>query len=221
MYEFRSMQILLTAATKAEIELLDVLPASVDIVITGVGCPAAFYQLQKKLQQTKYDLVLQAGIAGSFNDKFLPGEVVIVRKDTFADIGMEESGEFVSIYQTAFADKNKFPFSDGWLVNEDIYMSHLALPLATAVTINKISDSELQKQQLVKSFSPDIETMEGAALHYVCLQENIPFLQIRSISNEVGIRDKSKWRIKEAIINLNQETEKLIMNVTELKKYKN
>jgi len=86
MYEFRSMQILLTAATKAEIELLDVLPASVDIVITGVGCPAAFYQLQKKLQQTKYDLVLQAGIAGSFNDKFLPGEVVIVRKLALSEL---------------------------------------------------------------------------------------------------------------------------------------
>jgi futalosine hydrolase len=207
------MQILLMAATKLEIEPLNYLPGNVDIQITGVGCPAALYHLQKTIFQKKYNLVLQAGIAGTFNNKFLPGDVVIVRQDTFADIGMEESSEFTSIYQTAFADKNKFPFKDGWLVNEYAYAINPNLPLATAVTINKISDSELQKQQLIKNFTPDIETMEGAALHYVCLQENIPFLQIRSISNEVGTRDKSKWKMKEAIINLNLEIEKLISRV--------
>ena len=207
------MQILLIAAAKLEIEPLNALPGYVDIEITGVGVPAALYHLQKKLYQNKYDLVVQAGIAGTFNNKFQPGDVVIVRQDTFADIGMEESCEFTSIFQTAFADKNKFPFSDGWLVNEYAYVKNPNLPLVNAVTINKISDNELQKQQLTASFSPDIETMEGAALHYVCLQENIPFLQIRSISNEVGIRDKSKWKMKEAIINLNEETEKLIMAI--------
>lgn len=191
--------------------MLDALPASVDLEITGVGCPSTLYYLQKRLQQKKYDLVLQAGIAGTFTEKFQPGEVVIARKDCFADIGMEEHGDFVSIYQTPFADKNKFPFSDGWLVNEYAYVKNQNLPLANAITINKISDSELQKKQLINCFSPDIESMEGAALHYVCLQENIPFLQIRSISNEVGIRDKTKWKIKEAITRLNEETEKLIM----------
>jgi futalosine hydrolase len=207
------MQILLTAASKAEIEAVVSLPAFVDIEITGVGCPAALYHIQKRLHQTKYDLVIQAGIAGTFNNKFQPGDVVIAGQDTFADIGMEEAEGFISIYETVFADKNRFPFSDGWLVNKYAYAKNTTLPLATAVTINKISDSELQKQQLIKNFSPDIETMEGAALHYVCLQENIPFLQIRGISNEVGIRDKSKWKIREAIINLNKETEKLIMGL--------
>jgi len=207
------MQILLIAATKSEIEPLNALPGYVDIEITGVGCPAALYHLQKKLYQATYDLVIQTGIAGTFNNKFQPGDVVIVRQDTFADIGMEESPEFTSIFQTSFAEKNQFPFTNGWLVNEYAYVKNPDLPLVNAVTLNKISDSELQKQQLIKSFSPDIETMEGAALHYVCLQENIPFLQIRSISNEVGIRDKSKWKMKEAIVNLNEEIEKLILAI--------
>jgi futalosine hydrolase len=205
------MQILLIAATKSEIEPLNTLPGYVDIEITGVGCPAALYHLQKKLYQTQYNLVIQAGIAGTFNNKHHLGDVVIVKQDTFADIGMEESSEFISIYQTVFADKNKFPFTNGWLVNEYACIKNPGLPLVNAVTVNKISDSILQQQQLIKNFSPDIESMEGAALHYVCLQENIPFLQIRSISNEVGVRDKSKWKMREAVINLNKETEKLIM----------
>jgi futalosine hydrolase len=204
------MQILLAASTDGEIQMLDDLPVSVDVEITGVGCPAALYRLQKRLQQKKYDFVLQAGIAGTFNDELQPGQVVIVQQDTFADIGMEESGKFTSIYQTAFADKNQFPFTDGWLMNEYAYLNTFKLPLVKSVTINKVSDSEIQRQQLITSFSPHIESMEGAAMHYVCIQEKIPFLQVRSISNEVGIRDKSKWAIREAIVNLNEEIKKII-----------
>jgi futalosine hydrolase len=52
--------------------------------------------------------------------------------------------------------------------------------------------------------------MEGAAFHYVCLQEEIPFIQLRSVSNYVGERNKSKWQIKKAVENLNKELLNLI-----------
>ena len=55
-----------------------------------------------------------------------------------------------------------------------------------------------------------IEYMEGAALHYVCLQEKIPFLQIRSLSNFAGERDKSKWVLKESIAHLNLHLQQLL-----------
>jgi futalosine hydrolase len=46
--------------------------------------------------------------------------------------------------------------------------------------------------------------MEGAALHYVCLMEKIPFIQIRTVSNVTGDRDKNKWKLKEARENLHE-----------------
>ena len=52
--------------------------------------------------------------------------------------------------------------------------------------------------------------MEGAALHYVCLHQNIPFIQLRAISNYVGERDKTKWKIDLAISNLHNELIKLL-----------
>ena len=207
------MQILVIAATKAEINFLNKLPAGVDVEITGVGVPSTIYHLQKRLHQADYGLVIQAGIAGTFNNTLLLGQVVIVKQDTFADIGMEEKKQFTSIYHTAFADKNEFPFQDGWLKNNHALINNKNMQLVNAVTINKVSDSELQKQQLIKNFSPDIETMEGAALHYICLQENIPFIQIRCISNEVGERDKTKWKMKEAVGYLGAELMKLIIEI--------
>lgn len=46
--------------------------------------------------------------------------------------------------------------------------------------------------------------MEGAALHYICRDVNIPFIQIRSVSNYVGERNKAHWKMKEAIYQLNE-----------------
>ncbi len=209
-YEICGMRILLIAATKFEIELFLVDNKEVDKLITGVGVPATLYHLQKKLQQKEYDLVIQAGIAGTFHHAIELGEVVLVKQDTFADIGMEEQKNFKTIFDAGFAEKDAFPFSDGWLVNPNNHFQLSSLRQAKAITVNKVSDSMLQKQQAILQFSPEIESMEGAALHYVCLQENIPFLQIRSVSNAVGERDKSRWKIKEAIEHLNKELAGLI-----------
>lgn len=204
------MHILVMAATAAEIPALMANHKNVDTVISGVGVPAALYALQKKIQQQPYDVVIQAGIAGTVVSYLPMGEVVLVSKDTFADIGMEEAGVFTPLHKTIFTNSNDFPYTDGWLINDGPYIHNSTLPLVKGVTINKVSDSTLQAQQLLQHFSPEIESMEGAALHYVCLQQKIPFMQIRAISNLTGVRDKSKWEIKKAIENLNYELMKLI-----------
>lgn len=204
------MRILLIAAAKFEIEPFLANNKDVEILITGVGVPSTLYHLQKKLQTETADLVIQAGIAGCFTQDIALGEVVLAASDTFADIGMEEKEKFMTVFQSGFAEKDKFPFSDGWLVNSNPIINRSALTAVKAITVNKISDSMIQKQQAICCFAPAIESMEGAALHYVCLQENIPFLQIRSISNSIGERDKKKWKLKEAITNLNTELNKLI-----------
>lgn len=204
------MQILLIAATEAEINPFTTVNTKIDVLITGLGVPSTIYHLQKRIQQMEYDIVIQAGIAGSFNSSLLLGQTVFVKQDCFADLGIEERGNYTPIFSTVFAEKNKFPFVEGWLVNLENNTNNLNLLSVKSITVNKISDSALQKQQLLSNFNADIETMEGAALHYVCLQEKIPFLQIRSISNYVGERDKSKWYMKEAIKNLNNTISKLI-----------
>lgn len=204
-HEFCRMRILVIAATRFEIAPFIIGNKGVEILITGVGVPSTLYQLQKKLQLKSTDFVIQAGIAGTFTSEIPLGKVVLVKQDNFADIGMEEKGKFTNIFEAGFADKNTFPFDDGWLINSNKLIAQSFLPTVKAITVNRVSDSLLQKQQAIDGFNPSIETMEGAALHYVCLQESIPFIQIRSLSNFVGERDKSKWKMKEAITNLNNE----------------
>ncbi|MEO6405736.1 MAG: futalosine hydrolase [Ferruginibacter sp.] len=204
------MQILVVAATGIEIAPFMADNPAVDLLITGVGAPATLYHLQKRLQHVDYDMVIQAGIAGCFNVQLPSASCVIVRRDVFADLGIEENSAYFTLGEKGLIDTNAFPYEDGWLINSNLLLEQIDLPKVNAITINKISDSIEQRQQYVKKFVPDIESMEGAALHYLCLQEQVPFLQLRSISNEVGERNKTKWNINPAIENLNNNLESII-----------
>jgi len=202
------MEILVVAAT--EMEILPYLKDSADgdVLITGVGAPACMYSLTKKLQQKKYDFVLQAGIAGTFKDQYLPGDTVVVRQDIFADLGISESGSFYSLFDKGYADGNLSPYTNETLTNP--YDNHFALPAINAITVNMISDNKFQTEIFIKKYDPEIETMEGAAFHYVCISEAVCFLQLRSISNFVGDRVKTNWKMKESIQSLNENLVRIV-----------
>ncbi|MEP6950345.1 MAG: futalosine hydrolase [Ginsengibacter sp.] len=207
------MKLLVVAATGFEIKPFIENNTSADVLITGIGIPATVFQLTKQLAQKEYDLVIQAGIAGTFNNALVAGSVAMVNTDTFGDIGIVEKGKFSTLFETGLAHENDFPFSNGWLVNEHDYFRHPFLFIAKGLTVNKIIDDEIQISRTREKFGADIESMEGAAFHYVCLQQKVKFLQLRSISNIVGERDKTKWAIKDAITNLNIELKKLVKNI--------
>lgn len=204
------MKVLLVSATEFEIASYFKQKDTIDVLLTGVGMPIALYHLQKKITENKYNLVIQVGLAGAFTTKFELGETVFVKQDAFGDLGIEEKERFTPIFETDLFNKNEFPFENGWLVNKNKILQQSTLEVVKAVTINKVTDKGSIKQQLIDSFNPDIETMEGAALHYVCLHQNIPFIQLRAISNYVGERDKTKWKIDLAISNLHNELIKLL-----------
>jgi futalosine hydrolase len=181
-----------------------------DILIAGVGTQATLYHLVKRLQLVDYDMVIQAGIAGCFNPQIPSASSVLVYRDVFADLGIEENSTYYTLGEKGLIDTDAFPYTNGWLVNDNPILEQIDLPKVSSITVNKISDSVMQQEQFVQKFVPDIESMEGAALHYICLQEEVPFLQLRSISNTIGERDKTKWNMNPAIENLNMNLESII-----------
>jgi futalosine hydrolase len=191
------MNKLVIAATQMEIQPLMSADFEADFLITGVGSPATVYNLLKKIASKKYDFILQVGVAGSFDKFFNLGDVVFVKSDCFAELGAIENKKFHSIFDLNFNGLNEFPFKKGMLENE--FKMQLSLKEAKGITVNCLTDEMEQIGILQGKYQADIESMEGAALHFVCLQEKIPFLQIRGISNFVGERDKSKWQLKSAI----------------------
>jgi futalosine hydrolase len=205
------MNILIIAATEMEIKPLMSAYLEADYLITGVGSPATVYHLLKKIASKKYDIVFQIGVAGSFDESIQLGEVVLVKADCFADLGAFENNQFLSLLDLNLNDSDAFPLTKGWLKNE--FEKNLGLKYVKGITINCLTDEANKVSLFKEKYQAEIESMEGAALHFVCLHEQISFLQIRGISNFVGERDKSKWQLKAAIENSNHAALQIIKSI--------
>jgi futalosine hydrolase len=177
----------------------------IHICITGVGIMTTTFALASALKLQTYDFVLQAGVGGSFDRQIDLGQVVLVQSEQQGDLGAEDHEQFLDIYDLLLAEKDIFPFTAGRLDNP---LSNIPFPFklltVSGLTVNTVSGCETTIAKRAEKFGCQLESMEGAPFHYVCLQENLPFAQVRSISNYVTPRDKSQWKMKDAIINLNQ-----------------
>lgn len=213
------MNVLLIAATEAEIAPLATLIAhkqeadgmyrfawgTLTISITGVGMVATAYALTVQLCRKPYDLVIQAGIGGAFNRQLQIGQVVQVATEQWGDMGAQDHDAYIDIFSLGLMDKDKHPFTNGRLVAPETTISKaLQLQAAHGITVNTVSGNAQTIARLQAAYSADVESMEGAAMHYVCLMEGVHFVQLRAISNYVEPRDREKWDIPTAISNLNE-----------------
>lgn len=215
------MNCLLVAATAREIAVFldhyrnsdkpSFVDIHIDVLITGIGLTAATYSLTRQFTLKKPDLVIQAGIAGCFDKKLPLGSVVAVKQDRIADESVVEKRKLNTLFDLKLALPNQAPYTKGWLVNPDNgIMKRNRFKAVKAVSVNQITTDKAMIKLYETRFQPVVESMEGAALHYVCLSEKIPFLQLRSISNYIGERNKSKWNLKDSIGNLNKELIRLL-----------
>ncbi|MEI8073571.1 MAG: futalosine hydrolase [Bacteroidota bacterium] len=178
---------------------------------SGIGMLAAGFALTKMAIEDKPDLIIQVGIAGTFDEQIPLGTVVVVNEETIGDLGVEEEGKWKDLFDLKLEKSSYHPFEKRKLPNQWLKKYNLlALKEVSGLTVNEISTNEERIQKLIKKYNPGIESMEGAALHYVARESTIPFIQIRAISNYIGERDKSKWQMKKAIDHLNQTLIKYI-----------
>ncbi len=189
----------------------------VETIITGVGLMNTTYCLTKQFARDKPTLAIQAGIAGTLHPIYAPGMVVSVREDMVGDLGVMENEQWRDVFDMGLAEENTAPYFQKKLINphRDL-LSRLQLECVRSITVNQVSTNVEGIRKMKEKYMPVIESMEGAAFHYVCLMEKIPFVQLRAISNMVGERNKSCWKINEAITSLNNELIKFINQVTDL-----
>lgn len=226
------MNILLAAATPAELApFLDHIHpyrvpekgnsysaggCQIQVCITGIGILATAYALTKAYCSSEFDLAVQAGIAGSFTDQAPIGSVWKIRHEILADLGAEEKdGSFMDLFDMGLLDEDEFPFKERKLTAPPLPFPLLThLEETDAITVHTVSGTASTRDSRLHAFHPRLESMEGAAFHYVSLKEKVPFLQVRSVSNRVTERDKSQWNIPLAIANLNRTLVQLLDELT-------
>ncbi len=184
----------------------------IDILISGIGMTFTTFHLTNTLQHSTYDLVINIGIAGSFSRDLKIGQVVNVISEEFADLGIEDRNRFLTLFDSGFIKPDEFPFENGIIRNND-HTFGLDLPKVRGLTTNKSHGRESSINYLFTKFNAHTESMEGAAVFYVCKWMGIPFIQLRSISNFIEARDSSKWDIPLALDGLKLTVLKVLLNI--------
>lgn len=221
------MRLLLVAATSAEVQptvdrLSGPSPLSsrltqfsyrhhqIDVLVTGVGMVATGVWCARMLAETRFDLALNVGVCGSFNPMFPPGTVVHVVSDRLTELGAEDGQAFLTIEDLGLLGEDEPPFRSGRLVNTTPHLALARLPHARGITVNTVHGHEPSIAAIVDRWSPDVESMEGAAFMYACITAGVPFAQVRAVSNLVERRNRANWKMTEAIAHLTETVTKVI-----------
>jgi len=171
---------------------------TIDVLLTGVGMTQTAFYLGKYLSN-KYDLVINAGICGTFDRNIKPGEVLSVNEDYFADLGAEDDEKFLSVTELnlpgAYFVKNENTFA-----NENLEK----IKKVRGISVNTAHGNEVSIKKFTSRLRVEVESMEGAAFLWACNQTKVKCVQLRAVSNYVEKRDKSKWEIGLAVKNLNE-----------------
>lgn len=174
------------------------------VLITGVGMVNTAYYMGRYFLSA-FNYTINAGICGAFNKNIKIGDVVNVVEDTITEMGAQDGDNFIK-----YSDLNLGGTNDFTSRSFDNIEEFEKLKKVKGITVNTVHGNEESIKRTLKLFTPDVESMEGAGFLRGC--EHLPgnCFQIRSVSNYVEKRDKSKWDIPLAVTNLNDLLVKVV-----------
>jgi futalosine hydrolase len=187
----------------------------IHLLNTGVGLTNTALYLSRYLQFHSPDLLIHAGIAGTFDSNIAIGSTGLIVSERYADLGAEMAdGSFQDLFELGLMSPNLMPFTNGRLFNMD-GSDNAFLPNWHALSVQKVSGTQATIDALRQKY-PDaqIENMEGAAFFQTCQAYGKPFLSIRSISNAVEVRNRDNWKMTEAVNALNDHLAMMIETLT-------
>jgi futalosine hydrolase len=188
------------------------------VVATGMAAVNTAHVLTREIERHgRPALVIQAGIGGAFVQGGLPvGAVALATEEVYGDVGVITPGGWLS------AEGIGIPLVPGGAARgaessagsaaRPPRFNHFPLDAALVeraaqacgaqtgrfLTLSQVTGTRALADHLYARFGAICESMEGAAAAHVCTLYDLPFLEVRGISNLVEDRDRAKWRIPQA-----------------------
>ena len=199
---------------KGKFSGLDVL-----LINTGIGKVNASHSVTAVVENYPVDKIINMGVGGAYPGSGLaPGDVAVASKEIFGDDGvitpdgwkdMNEIG--IPVLQKGRRKYfNEFPLSTPSQAFLKAQGSSAAkIQSGPFITVGSATGTQKRAKELEKKFRGICENMEGAAIAQVCSIYGIPMIEVRGISNIAGVRDKRRWRLKEA----SENCQKVVLNL--------
>lgn len=140
-----------------------------------------------------------------------PGDVVIATQEIYGDTGSSSLGGWLSADELGLPlggapgreVGNVFDLDPGlveaaWALVADGLAGRRVVS-GPCVTVSRISGLRSEGEELRARWGALAESMEGAAAAHICVLYEVPFLEVRGVSNLVVDRDRSSWNVEEAV----------------------
>jgi futalosine hydrolase len=177
---------------------------------TGIGKVNAALCAVGLIEKFPITNIINLGVGGAYPASGLKtGDIAVASKEIYGDEGVISSGGWEGLKKIGIPlvqSGNKKYFNEFPLDKKLAEKAYRLLKSGTQyavrstrttkgifVTVSAVTGTHNRALELERRFNAVCENMEGAALAQVCAIYKIPFLEIRGISNIVGVRDKRKW----------------------------
>lgn len=181
----------------------------------GVGKIAATMSLTAALCKRKPDAVVLFGVCGAYPSSHLRTglrelkvlEPCMVASEILADDGVMTPDGFLDLAHLKLGEVGPIP-CDPDLTGK--ISALLGCPLVTAATVSTGAGVDPLSQAYALRSGAQIETLEGAAVATVCRRFELPFAQLRVVSNRTGDRNRAGWDLDAAVATLRVSMTKII-----------
>jgi futalosine hydrolase len=167
----------------------------------GVGpasaAATAAWLLAVPVARDPFDVVVSAGVAGGFVGRAPVGSTVLAARSVAADLGAETPDGFQSLATLQLGQST--------LDSEQSYLDRLRSVLPDAVvgdvlTVNTVTGTAERAEALLAQWPHAVaEAMEGFGVARAAQLAGAAFVELRTVSNPVGPRDRAAWRLDEAL----------------------
>ncbi|WP_432068083.1 futalosine hydrolase [Streptomyces sp. C10-9-1] len=170
-----------------------------DAVVAGVGPAAAAAATATALTAAgpgAYGLVVSAGIGGGFVPHAPVGSLVVADAIVAADLGADTPEGFLPVEELGFGRSvHRPPAALSARIAEVLGAAH-----APVLTVSTVTGTAERAAALARRHPrAAAEAMEGFGVAEAAAAHGLPVVEIRAVSNAVGPRDRSAWRIGEAL----------------------
>lgn len=174
------------------------------VAAVGVGPAAAAAGTARLLALAEaagrpYRTVLSAGIAGGFPGRAAVGGLILARRSIHADLGAETpDGAEVPLDQLGLGASAAATADPAVLA--ELRQRLPAAVVGDVLTVAAVTGTARRGEWLAERHpAAAAEAMEGYGVACAATGAGVAFAELRSVSNLVGPRDRSSWRIGEAL----------------------
>lgn len=145
---------------------------------SGMGKVAAGATTQLLVTKYGIDAIINSGIAGNMTSKIGVGDVVISKEVTYHDAEISMINQHYPNMDSYFANETMIAAAEK--ACRETNTNYIVGKIATGDRF--IGETE-QKNAIARFCDPDCVEMEGAAIAHIACKNDIPFLIIRSMSD--------------------------------------